>query len=62
MIYIILKEREAREKELLDAVDASICKDPDWPVRLSEWKMEKGVRVLTEYQAKRFAAAVRTEG
>ena len=57
-----VREREAREKELLDAVDASICKDPDWPVRLSEWKMEKGVRVLTEYQAKRFAAAVRTEG
>ena len=57
-----MREREAREKELLDAVDASICKDPDWPVRLSEWKMEKGVRVLTEYQAKRFAAAVRTEG
>ena len=57
-----VRKREAQEKELLDAVDTGICKDPDWPVRLSEWKMEKGVRVLTEYQAKRFATAAKKEG
>lgn len=56
-----VRKREAQEKELLDAVDTGICKDPDWPVRLSEWKMEKGVRVLTEYQAKRFATAAKKE-
>ena len=26
-----------------------------WPLRLSEWKLEKGVRQITPYQAKRFA-------
>ena len=56
-----VRKRESQEKELLDAVDTGICKDPDWPVRLSEWKMEKGVRVLTEYQAKRFATAAKKE-
>ena len=56
-----IRKREAQEKELLDAIDTSICKDPDWPLRLSEWKLEKGVRDLTEYQAKRFAAAVKKE-
>lgn len=56
-----VRKREAQEKELLDAVHTGICKDPDWPVRLSEWKMEKGVRVLTEYQAKRFATAAKKE-
>lgn len=54
-----IRKREVQEKELLDAVDTSICMDPDWPVRLSEWKLEKGVRALTEFQAKRFATAAK---
>lgn len=50
-----VRKREQDEKEHLDAVDSVITQDPDWPLRLSEWKMEKGVRQLTPYQAKRFA-------
>lgn len=50
-----IKARELEEKKLLDAVDPSICANPEWQVQLSEWKIEKKVRVLTPYQAKRFA-------
>lgn len=50
-----IRSREANEKTLLDAVDPSICKDSDWPLKLSEWKMKMGVRNITEFQAKRFA-------
>ena len=50
-----IKARELEEKKLLDAVDPSICANPEWPVHLSEWKIEKKVRALTPYQAKRFA-------
>lgn len=57
-----VRKREAREKELLDAVDFSICQDSDWPVHLSEWKLKSGVRNLTEYQAKRFATAAKKGG
>lgn len=53
-----IRKREAEEKELLDAIDASICKNPDWPVQLSEWKLAHGVRTITPYQAKRFAKAI----
>lgn len=56
-----MRKREAQGKELLDAVDTGICKDPDWPVQLSEWKLEKGVRNLTVFQAKRFATAAKKE-
>lgn len=51
-----IRKREAEERTLLDAIDPSICNDADWPVKLSAWKMDKGVRAITEYQAKRFAA------
>ena len=57
-----VRKREAREKELLDAVDSSICQDSDWPVHLSEWKLKSGVRNLTEYQAKRFVTAAKKGG
>lgn len=53
-----IRDREAKEKKLLDAIDPYICQDPDWPVKLSEWKLEKEVRVLTGYQAKRFAKSI----
>lgn len=50
-----IRAREATEKALLDAVDPSICMDQEWPAKLSEWKMKKGVRSISEFQAKRFA-------
>ena len=50
-----IRKREKEEKAHLDAVDSTITQDPDWPLRLSEWKLEKGVRQITPYQAKRFA-------
>lgn len=50
-----VREREAEEKQYLDAADPSITQDSDWPLRLSEWKLAFGVRELNAYQAKRFA-------
>lgn len=50
-----VRGREADEKALLDTINPAICTDPEWPLKLTEWKMEKGVRVLTAYQAERFA-------
>lgn len=53
-----IRKREVEEKTVIDAVDPTICaNDPNWPLRLSEWKMEKGVSNITPYQAKRFATA-----
>lgn len=49
-----VRKREVHEKELLSAEDESICKNPEWPVHLSEWKLANKVRVITPYQAKRF--------
>ena len=37
-----IRKREAEEKANLDAVDSTITQDPDWPLRLSEWKLAKG--------------------
>lgn len=56
-----VRKREAAEKTALDAIDASICQDVDWPVKLSEWKLRTGVRTITEYQAKRFVAFTKKE-
>lgn len=52
-----IRDREKGEKTLIDAVDPTVCRDPEWPLKLSEWKLEKGVRSVTPYQAKRFAKA-----
>ena len=51
-----VRAREAEEKKLLDAIDQDICKDAEWPLKLTEWKMANRVRAITEYQAKRYAA------
>ena len=56
-----IRKREAEEKAHLDAVDSTITQDPDWPLRLSEWKLAKGVRQITPYQAKRFSKYYREE-
>ena len=50
-----VRKREAGEKALIDAVDSEVCKDPDWPLKLSEWKLKNKVRAITPFQAKRFA-------
>lgn len=53
----VVRKREAEEKALIDALDPAICKDPDWPLKLTQWKLSAGVRNITAYQAKRFAKA-----
>ena len=50
-----IKKREEGERAEICAVDPQICNDPDWPVRLSEWKIEKKTRKISGFQAKRFA-------
>ena len=50
-----VRKREEQEKALLDAIDPKICECKDWPLKLSEWKLEKSVREMNEYQARRFA-------
>lgn len=57
-----IRKREAEEKQLLSAVDESICQNSEWPVLLSEWKLANKVRVITPYQAKRFAKQYHTKG
>lgn len=52
-----IRKREEDEKALIDAVDLSVCQNAEWPLKLSEWKMEKNVRSITPYQAKRFVKA-----
>lgn len=31
-----------------------ILKDPDWPLHLSNWKLEHNVRQISDFQARRF--------
>jgi len=50
-----IRKREAAEKDIIDDMDLSICKDPKWPLKLTEWKLENEVRAITLHQAKRFA-------
>ena len=52
-----IRKRETQETALIDAVAPEICKDPDWPLKLTQWKLDKQVRAITPYQAKRFAKA-----
>lgn len=54
-----VQEREKTEAENIRMADGeAILANPEWPAYLSEWKLEKGVRNLTEYQAKRFVKAM----
>lgn len=53
-----VRNRENEEKALIDAIDPTICQEAEWPLNLSEWKMEKGVRTITAYQAKRFVKSI----
>ena len=49
-----VKEREKTEKALIEQHYPKLSDDTEWMVKLSEWKLEKGVRQITDYQAKRF--------
>lgn len=53
-----VRKREDEEKALIDAIDPEICKDSNWPLALTEWKMEKRVHTMTPYQAKRFVKSM----
>lgn len=50
-----LREREAKEKALIEKHYPSLDRVFEWPVVLSHWKLYKGVREITDFQAKRFA-------
>ena len=56
-----IREREQEEKAAIDAIDSSVCENPDWPLHLTYWKMmlsrdkdSRSVRTITPFQAKRF--------
>ena len=50
-----LREREETERKRIAAYYPDLDSISDWPVLLSEWKLAKNVREITDYQAKRFA-------
>lgn len=50
-----VREREKTELELISKYVPNIADDSEWPVKLSEWKLENNVRNINDYQAKRFA-------
>ena len=50
-----VKEREKTEQALIEKHFPQLLDNPEWAAELSEWKLAKGVRQITDYQAKRFA-------
>lgn len=50
-----VREREKTEQALIEQYAPRLADDAEWSVKLSEWKLEKKVREITDYQAKRFA-------
>lgn len=50
-----VKKREKEERALIEKYYPALDEDPEWPAVLSEWKLQHGVRNITDYQAKRFA-------
>ena len=53
-----IRTREVEEKALIDAENPDVCKDTNWPLKLSEWKLDKKVRTITPHQAKRFVKSI----
>ena len=48
---------ENREKEVMGYImdlDPSVAKDPEWPVKLSEWMLEKGIHNFSEFRTRQF--------
>lgn len=56
-----VRKREAGEKLMIGCVDPAVYADPDWPLKLSEWKMKYKVHNMTPYQTKRFVKWIHTE-
>lgn len=63
-LLAFLSKREEEECRLLTEAGLRewIEENADWPVMLSEWKIENKVRSMTDYQAKRFAKYIKTRG
>lgn len=55
-----VREREQAEKALIDAIDASVCVDPEWVMDILKFKAEKNVRNFNETWAKRFVNWIKT--
>lgn len=53
-----LKEREKGEQLMIEQYASELSSD--WRMKLSDWKMENDIHVITEYQAKRFAKSLRS--
>lgn len=43
---------------MIDKMNRKVCEDPEWPVKLSEWKLANDVRIMSPYQVKRFVKAI----
>lgn len=54
-----IERREKFEKEMVDIAAHQICRSDNWPETLSEWKLTHNVRIMSPYQAKRFARSVK---
>lgn len=54
-----IRNREASEKACLDTINFRICEDPDWPLKLTQWKLKSHVRSINPYQAARFAKSLK---
>ncbi len=54
-----VREREKVEREIILTEHPGLDCIHDWPAVLSEWKLDKGVRQITAYQAKRFARHIK---
>ena len=50
-----LKKREAVEENLIRSCPLRTELPSDWRMKLSGWKMENDVHVITEHQSRRFA-------
>lgn len=50
-----LKSREKDEYELISKYVLNLDSIPDWPARLSEWKLKKDIHNFTDYRAKQFS-------
>lgn len=59
--YLVQREKEEIVYLERAGLSAWMDKNADWPVALSEWKMQQKVRNITEYQANRFAKYIGDE-
>ena len=50
-----VKDREKTEQALIEKYYPQLSENTEWMAELSEWKLAKNVRQITDYQAKRFA-------